>query len=124
MKEVEVTLQKMSNIGHFDRDEIVTYYLKEETANILITGGDGTHEDVNEMSKARFQEDIKTVLRMAKKEIPTLRGKIANNAMVFANMRGAGREKEMEKARKHRERNEERLDIIKNFIDKYDDKEK
>ena len=98
MKEIDVTFEVRENVGHWDRNKITIYSLLHETANVLISGGDGRHEDVDETSKVVFENDIKTILRLAKKEIPIIEGKIANNMRVYHNMKGADRKDEMDKA--------------------------
>jgi hypothetical protein len=110
-------LYTWSNVGHFDREEHVFYNLNTEKAEVLISGGD--QETIEENSKSRFLKDIKKVMRLAKKEIPKLEAKIANNRRIFTSMRGAGNEREMNKAKTHQENNEKRLKLIRILIEKY-----
>jgi hypothetical protein len=109
----EITVSRVRNIGHFDRDEHVIYDLEKRVANVSLEGGDKAYEEYTD--KERFEEDIKVVIRLAKKEIPKLEEKIQNNKRVIA--LSEGNQLELEKANRHLSNNQRKLEFISKFIE-------
>lgn len=109
----EIIVSKKKNIGHNDRDEYVDYSLQKRVAKITMSNGKKVFEEYDD--KSRFELDIKSIVTLAKKEIPILEEKIQNNKRVIA--LSEGNQIELDKANRHLSINQQKLDFVTNFIE-------
>ena len=92
-------------------EEYVDYNITKQVAEIEIVGRD---KDVEEVSEARYMNDMKKIIKLAIEAVPVLKDKIRNNKEVM--FYSTHDEVEMAKCKMHMANNENRLKVVKEFI--------
>ena len=112
MREDLKVYKKIDKSGFKTKIEHIYYNLDKKVAEITIC--EEREEDVSMMDEERFISDKTIIRNLVRKENKNLEKKIKNNNLVIA--LSVDNPEEVEKATKHLNKNKNRLERIKNYI--------